>query len=165
VRTSRLSVSRNGRRSHLAHRREEAAVGAVVGEKRAQLLIAWKNAGRHPAPGRRAARTPARGRAAEAVFPPRGRRGRFGLAAPVRSCGVSVTRASAIGAKAETMSESGLTTPSGPRRFARQRILPTGMEMPSAGRTPRATARTVSKSAASRRGGRPPPSSWRRALL
>jgi hypothetical protein len=63
----------------------------------------------------------------------------------VRNCGVSVARASSIGAKADTMSESGLTTslPSHAVRMERE-SLPTGMDTPSAGQNSSATARTVS---------------------
>ncbi len=68
----------------------------------------------------------------------------------VRSCGVSVARASSIGANADTMSETGETTsfPSQAVRIDRE-SLPTGIETPSAGQNSSATARTVSKSAAS----------------
>ena len=65
--------------------------------------------------------------------------------ASLRSCGVSVPRASSTGAKAETMSDSGATTsfPSQAVRMDRE-SLPTGIEMPSAGQSSSATARTVS---------------------
>lgn len=69
--------------------------------------------------------------------------------ASVRSCGVSVLRASSTGANAETMSESGAVTS---RRspaschtvFIDIESLPTGIEIPSAGQSSSATARTVS---------------------
>ena len=72
----------------------------------------------------------------------------------VRSCGVQVSRTSAHGAKAETISESGETTSSGrPSSCHAVRIdiesLPTGMLTPSAGHRSVATLFTVSKSPAS----------------
>jgi hypothetical protein len=68
---------------------------------------------------------------------------------PVRICGVTVSRASLTGAKAETMSESGavtsrLTPASAHVVFIDSESLPTGMLMPSCGQSSSATARTVS---------------------
>ena len=74
--------------------------------------------------------------------------------ASVRSCGVHVSRTSSHGANADTMSDTGLTTSARePRSSHAVRIdmesLPTGMLTPRAGQRSRATARTVSNSAAS----------------
>ena len=74
--------------------------------------------------------------------------------ASVRNCGVHVCRTSSHGANAETMSDTGLTTSArAPRSSHADRMdiesLPTGMLTPSAGQRSSATARTVSKSAAS----------------
>jgi len=70
----------------------------------------------------------------------------------VTSCGFSTRRASATGANAETISDSGAITACSPlspcasRHVVRIDIesLPTGMLTPSAGHSSIATARTVS---------------------
>ena len=74
----------------------------------------------------------------------------------MRSCGVRVFLASATGANAETMSDSGAVTAfaspvaaSFQVVFIDMESLPTGMETPSAGQSSMPTAFTVSKSDAS----------------
>ena len=74
--------------------------------------------------------------------------------ASVRSCGVHVSRTSSHGANADTMRDTGLTTstrepPSSHAVRIDMESLPTGMLTPRAGQRSRATARTVSNSAAS----------------
>ena len=135
TRAARSRVQSLDQREERRERRRVVEVRRLV----AELPVAPARA-----PSRRAAGGRRRGRCARAHVSPRSR----------RSSGVSVARASATGANAETISDTGavtaLSTPSS-RHVVRIDIesLPTGIEMPSATQSSSATARTVSYSAAS----------------
>ncbi len=156
---------RMARERHLQQRHDEAAVGAIVIREHQVIRAQVGERGKQAAHdggighiGRLASglrvdlrehgtaeprRPPARSMSTSDVGP-----------VSSRSCGVQVSRTSSHGANADTTSETGLTTARGtPSSLQVVRIdiesLPTGMLTPSAGHSSSATARTVSKSAAS----------------
>ena len=99
-------------------------------------------------------RTPRRGSSRRGACVRARSTNRTSVSSSLRSCGVHVPRTSSHGAKAETTRESGPTTSRVPLpSFQAVRIdiesLPTGMPTPRRGHSSRATARTVSKRAAS----------------